>query len=684
MPLYHHQRQALRGLLSWLETNNRALVAMATGVGKTIVAAHYAAAQKIHGRGLFICHDNNILEQDLEEFRKMLGNSFTYGIFHGQRKDFEEVDILFVSFQTFREWKNAFFPDEFYYIIVDEAHHSEANTFKPVVEYFRPQKLLGLTAVPDRMDGRDIREIFGNEVINITLEEAIINEWLSRVEYHFLTDHLNTARLRRIMRESGKGKRHISIKQLNETIFIRRRDEEIAEIIQKYNLKTIVFCENIDHAENFSRHLPDSKTLHCGHPNGQNKQTLSEFRSNQLQYVLAVNKLNEGIDVPDAELIVFLRCTDSRTIFLEQLGRGLRKIPGKKKVIILDFAGNCERVIMVQQMVEEVARLANEKFELDKRCLKIKGDSFDFIFTDTLKDIIELVRRVQRKLYISEIPELAAEYMPPSRNLLPADQVVAGTRAKLWWKCHTCGYEWQAHGYSRVGMGTGCPACAGKVITSTNNLTKTHPHLAAEYMPPPKNLLPADQIIAGTNKKLWWKCKKCRHEWRASGSDRVRGRGCPACANKVVTSNNNLAKTHPHLAAEYMPHPKNPLPANQIVAVTHKKLWWKCSKCGHEWRTSGSSRVHKGRGCPACANEVVTSNNNLAKTHPHLAAEYMPPPKNKLPADQIMAGTGKKVWWKCSKCGHEWQVSGNSRTGGAKITGCPACTKRGSKSIKKT
>jgi DNA-directed RNA polymerase subunit RPC12/RpoP len=195
------------------------------------------------------------------------------------------------------------------------------------------------------------------------------------------------------------------------------------------------------------------------------------------------------------------------------------------------------------------------------------------------------------------------------------------------------------------------------------------PELAREYSK--RNSLPASEVLAGTNQKVWWKCrkKKCGHEWLASGNNRLNGSGCPACAHQVVTTRNNLVVTHPELAREYSS--KNSLPADKVIAGGARKFWWKCSKswCGFEWRATGQSRVSavKGNGCPACAHRIVTALNNLAVTHPELAREYSS--KNLLPADKVVAGTGKKLWWKCSN-GHEWQAKGADRVNSH---GCPAC-----------
>jgi superfamily II DNA or RNA helicase len=654
-----------------LKASKKALVVMATGTGKTVVGAFAIKEPLKLGRGLFLCHNNRILEQSMKQFAEVLGPEVTLGVFHGEKKHWDEVDILFASFQTFVDWKHAFFEDEFRFVIVDESHHSQAITFKEVIEYFKPAELLALTATPDRMDQKDIREIFGQEVVNITLEEAIGKGWLAQVEYHLVTDNLNHWELKKLAREVLEVGKKISLKQLNETIFIKARDEKIAEKIQSYGKKkTIVFCESIVHAENFQKFLPRSKVYHSKVSIGKNEETLNEFRSGECQCILVVDKFNEGLDIPDAELIVFLRCTDSKTVYLQQLGRGLRKTLNKDKVIVLDFVGNTERVMMIREMIEKVKFFTINWAELERNPLHVQGDGFDFVFTDELIDLFSVLQRLQLR-YISDVPELLAEYS--DKNELLPSEVVAGTMRRLWWVCSKCGHEWLTSGSHRLRAKSGCPACLNRAVTSKNNLAVTHPELAKEYSP--RNLLPATQIIAGSMKKLWWKCSKpeCGHEWQATGNARLRGGnivGCPACCNRVAGAKNNLAVTHPDLAKEYSP--RNPLPATSFVAGTNRKLWWKCLKpdCGYEWQTTGANRV-SGKGCPACCNRAVTPKNNLAVTHPDLAKEYSP--RNPLLANQIVAGSTKKLWWKCLKpeCGHEWQATGLSRVSAG--TGCPAC-----------
>ena len=248
-------------------------------------------------------------------------------------------------------------------------------------------------------------------------------------------------------------------------------------------------------------------------------------------------------------------------------------------------------------------------------------------------------------------PELAKEYQGD------ANRVIAGTNKKLDWRCNICEHEWRTSGSQRVGKNRGCPACANQVIHSDgrNSMAKTHPELAKEYQGD------ANRVIAGTNKKLDWKCSVCSHEWNATGNHRIRGKGCPACANRDIhiDGSNSMAATHPNLAKEYLAD------ATKVIAGTAKKLDWKCSVCSHEWNATGNHRI-RGWGCPACANKEihVDGSNSMATTHPNLAKEYLGD------ATKVIAGTHKKLDWKCSVCDGLWKSLGNTRVQGG---GCPYC-----------
>jgi superfamily II DNA or RNA helicase len=403
MKMHGYQQIAYEIIKKALIINIKALMVMATGLGKTIVSAFIARDELREGkRGLFLCHENDILNQALGTFRAILGKSPSLSKFYGSAKDWngDQADILFASFQSFKEWHMAFDSDHFDFIIVDESHHGQAPTYREVVQYFKPKKLLGMTATPNRGDEKDIREIFGEEVVDYSLEEAIAKGWLASVEYRILRDNINTKALKQIMVDVLEKGERISIKQLNETIFIKKRDIEIAkEILSFDSKKIIIFCENIEHANNFSKYLPGSCLFHSKLSDGRNSKSLEDFRSGKKRCILSVNKFNEGIDIPEADLIVFLRSTNSETVFFQQLGRGLRLSENKKKVTVLDFVANLERLAMIKGMTDRIRLINNDLEDLSSRKFFIEGERYNLIFDKEMIDLITVLDRLKSDFY---------------------------------------------------------------------------------------------------------------------------------------------------------------------------------------------------------------------------------------------------------------------------------------------
>lgn len=198
------------------------------------------------------------------------------------------------------------------------------------------------------------------------------------------------------------------------------------------------------------------------------------------------------------------------------------------------------------------------------------------------------------------------------------------------------------------------------------SLAVTHPGLAAEWHPTRNgDVKPAD-VVAGTARRIWWRCLK-GHAWEAVGVSRSRnGSGCPFCANqRVLPGYNDLATTNPRLANEWHPTKNDTVTPEDVLAGSGKKFWW-LGKCGHEWEAVASHRLN-GSGCPVCAGKrVLPGFNDLATMHPVLAAQWHPT-KNRTPSSDVMSGSGKKVWW-LGPCGHEWDATVASRVTGS---GCP-------------
>ena len=400
---HDYQAQAADVTVSSLQACRQALVIMATGLGKTLVAAlvnRELRQDRGRFRNLVVCHDTDILEQSEPTFRSVLGDSVEIGYFNGETKEGADAEIVFSTFQTLREWKNAFFPDEFDLVTIDEAHHSQAMTYKDVIEYFSGVRL-GLTAIRDRMDGKDIAEIFGEPVVSIPLEEAMLRGLLTPFEYRIVSDGLNTEVVRAVTREIASGKR-FTLSDVNKRLFIETRDDEIVRRIKREagSRKTLVFCRNIRHADHIAEMLgPLARSYHSDATRAVNRDTLNAFRAGVIQFLVTVNKANEGVDIPDAEVVVFLRTTDSKTVFFEQLGRSLRKLPSKKKALILDFVGNVERIVMLQDMVRKIGQNLGLFKNDETQSVSVSGSDFEFNFSETIVEVLNLVARLSRDFY---------------------------------------------------------------------------------------------------------------------------------------------------------------------------------------------------------------------------------------------------------------------------------------------
>lgn len=386
------------------EGSRRVLIVMASGLGKTVTMAFDARkwAETHKGRFLYLCHQNDILYQAKATFQAVLGSDYTYGYFHGQEKNPHGADFLFASLQTMELYKDLFDRNEFAYIAVDESHHSQAPTFRETIEYFKPQFLLGATATPDRLDELDIREIFGEEIFSLPLEEAMAKGYLAPVDYRLITDEIQLSR----EIETAKGK--LSIGYLNRKIFIPRRDEEIAQIIGRYvgevdDPRTILFCNSIKHCEHLAHFVSSSFSIHSRIPGKEREVRLEMFRHGIINTVLTVDCFNEGIDVPEANVVVFLRSTTSKTIFFQQLGRGLRRAEGKEKVIVLDFVANCERIKMVEELRESVeknlhaVRASEGEGGIEPMTLNVDSAGFK----ETIVPILKLLAKIRLNHYLT-------------------------------------------------------------------------------------------------------------------------------------------------------------------------------------------------------------------------------------------------------------------------------------------
>lgn len=381
--------------------NTSSLIVMAPGLGKTTVMAADARRRLLidpSARGLFLNDNNDILNQAHERFKSIVGEEFEYGLFSGDGRDYDEVSVLFGSFQVMREWHPAFLKDEFTFGTVDEGHHAKADTYEPTLRYFDFEHLLGVTATPDRMDVKDIRDIFGQEVYSMTLEEAIRKRLLASVDYHIITDEVIEER--RLIDDYGE---EYPFEQLDRKVFVPKRDDEIARIIHEKSenhkeVKRIIFCSSIEDAENFSGYFQNSAAYHSELTRTERKRLLNSFKTgSSVNTICAVDAFNEGIDVPEATQIVFKRQTGSKRIYLQQLGRGLRKTGAKSRVQVLDFVGNAERLLMV----DRIWRDSGAKVDPEEELLQTIDIDMSYVhFSEQAKRILPLLKKIASGVYL--------------------------------------------------------------------------------------------------------------------------------------------------------------------------------------------------------------------------------------------------------------------------------------------
>ncbi|MBR6297407.1 MAG: DEAD/DEAH box helicase [Treponema sp.] len=318
----------------------RALLIAATGTGKTYLSIFDVQQFNPH-RVLYIAHRDMILNKSEKSFKTLLPNIQT-GFLNGTQKDFN-ADYLFASIFTLAkdETLKTFHKDHFDYIIVDEVHHAGAESYKKVIDYFEPKFLLGLTATPERTDGFDVFALFHNNIpYEIRLQKALEEDLLCPFHYYGLSDlTINNE----IIDDKSDFSKLVSAERI--------RHIEHAIKLYKSNdvlVKGLIFCSRIEEAKELSNSLNKdgfvTTYLTGENSDSERERIIQKLESDDdpLQYIISVDIFNEGVDIPCVNQVVMLRPTQSAIIFVQQLGRGLRKDKGKPFVSVIDFIGNYE------------------------------------------------------------------------------------------------------------------------------------------------------------------------------------------------------------------------------------------------------------------------------------------------------------------------------------------------------
>ncbi len=341
-----------------LRANYKNLIVAATGTGKTVIAAfdykrfctqNPGKANKL----LFIAHREEILSQSISCFRGILEDENFGDLFVGSYRPTTQLNHLFMSIQTFNSqaWTTKTSPDFYDYIIIDEFHHAAASSYQKLLNYYTPKIWLGLTATPERMDGKNVAEYFNNRITSeIRLPEAIERKLLCPFHYFGVSDGTDLSTLS--WSRGGYDVNELNNIYVLNTFAAKKRASIVVQAVRKYTadmnlVHGVGFCVSIEHAKFMNKFFNDegipSVCLTGNSTDTERNEARNKLTSGEIKFVFVVDLYNEGVDIPVIDTILFLRPTESLTIFLQQLGRGLRLAEDKECLTVLDFIGQSHK-----------------------------------------------------------------------------------------------------------------------------------------------------------------------------------------------------------------------------------------------------------------------------------------------------------------------------------------------------
>lgn len=344
-------------ILNFNHGRKKSLFIVATGLGKTVIAS--TVSNLLFEKGLkkilVLCHSIDLAQQLQREFWPQIPKSVPTRLFMSGEPPVPIDGINFGLYQTLFGYLGGIDPSAFDLIVVDEAHHALSNAFSSCINHLEPKHLIGMTATPWRGDGAQIESIFGESIAKVSLIDGMKMGYLAKVDYRLMCDNINWDIIPKLARKS------ISIKDLNKKLFLPQRDEAVIASIEKIcreikKPKIAIFSPSKIHAEEFARKLNVagiSASSASIDDKVKRRRVLLDFGAGNITALTSVDVLNEGIDVPSVNVLVFLRATHSRRIFVQQLGRGLRLAPGKETVVVLDFVTDIRRLAAIKELDRE-------------------------------------------------------------------------------------------------------------------------------------------------------------------------------------------------------------------------------------------------------------------------------------------------------------------------------------------
>ena len=395
--LREYQDRIVKKVIEKYKTGGkRAFYIVATGLGKTIIAAEIARQLWDMGlrKILVLCHATDLALQLEQGFWSMLTKEIPTVVFYNGLPPALDDGISFGLYQSLSGYLGGFDSDQFDAIIVDEAHHAMASGFRLCLDTFKPKFLVGMTATPWRGDGKLLTDVFGEPLDRVSLVDGMAMGYLATVDYRIFCDNIN-------WEEVGKlAKKKVTIGDLNKRLFLPQRDDAVVAEIKKVcstleKPRIAVFSPSLVHAEHFANlltaHGIPCTSLSCK-DKVERRRRLLAFSTGQYKAITAVDVMNEGIDVPDVNVLVFLRATHSRRIFVQQLGRGLRIDDSKDKVIVLDFVSDIRRMADLIDLNNEgkVKGKQHEVVYLENGFVTFTGKEMEHFVEAWLEDVADL------------------------------------------------------------------------------------------------------------------------------------------------------------------------------------------------------------------------------------------------------------------------------------------------------
>ena len=420
-PLRDYQVEAESALREALVDTGRAQIVLATGLGKTVVMAELVADLSRDGliqppRALVLAHTRELVEQLHRNFWYQLPKWIqTQHLADGEWPELWD-GLVFATVQSVDANLDRLPP--FGLVLIDEAHHAGASIFQRCIQALDVPMLAGVTATPWRGDGFDLSSLLGRPLYQMGIADGLRRGFLSEVDYRLCADNIDWNLVQ------DRSNYRYSLSQLNRRLILPTRDDEAARTIRSVFLDEerrggIVFCPTREHARSMAATLRQHD-LRAEHVSGKTPArerdlAMARFRAGELDFVTSVDLFNEGVDVPDVDMIVFMRATHSRRIFVQQLGRGLRASPNKDKVVVLDFVTDLRRVAEVVELERAASAGPVERLGLGNHLISFRYATAGNFLQEWMLDQASLIlREGDHEL---ELPRFEFPESPPPGNV---------------------------------------------------------------------------------------------------------------------------------------------------------------------------------------------------------------------------------------------------------------------------